>query len=540
MNKAIGAASSGVEYAQHYRRGLLAGIDWVDDRYVFTDYIGTNLCVYTDRLGFERSRVTWIYDLVTGRETRPCVLRADDVLAAIPQEHEPLRETLGVPGCVEVALTGSPLRHRIRTVEDGLVDRVETLAGERLLRVEHYTDALHSVEHFAAGRAVRREFFTADGRLAAEQWLRDGEIARTRITAASPLYDPALPRRRGRPLRAGGELLLEGRSAFLRFVFAQLFDRDDDVVIVDRPLDVIDAVAPVIGDRRLYSVVHAEHYDLKRIEDGVLLWNNHYEHVFSRPDLVDGLIVSTERQRGILERQLARAHRERRAADRRLHVGDEAAYRPSRVSAIPVGFAAAREPAAHHDPLALVTASRLAAEKHLDTLIRAVAEARRELPGLRLDIYGEGRRDPLLAAIGETDSGSYVRLMGHRPLAGVLGAYGLYVTASTSEGFGLSLLEAIAEGLPVVGFDVDYGNREMVESGVNGLLVPCGFRDGGMSERDVSALAAGIAEVLGAEAASSGAYERMRAASLRRAADFGEERVRERWAALLGASGGGR
>ena len=535
INKAVGAASSGVEYAQVYRRRALAGLDDVDDRYVFTDYISTNPCVFTDRLGFARSQVHWIYDLVSGRDTRPCALTVADVLAEIPQSRTPPRE---VPGGIEVALTGSALRHRIRTVAGGLVDRVETFSGERLIRVEHYAENLHNVEHVHEGRVARREFLTADGRLAAEQWLRDGEIARTRITPASPLHAAALPRRRGRPLGADRELVLDGRAAFFRLVFGQLLGRDDDVVIVDRALDVIDAVYPVIGDRRLYSVVHAEHFDLHQAEDGVLLWNNHYEHVFTRPELIDACIVSTRRQQRTLERQLAAA-RAGQASGRRAAGDPVDAGRGPEVRCIPVGFVpAGRGTESRHDPLALVTASRLAPEKHLDVLVRAVALAREELPGIRLDIYGEGRRAPLLAAIEDAGAGSYVRLMGHRALDGLLHGYGLYVSASTSEGFGLSLLEAIAAGLPVVGFDVDYGNREMVESGVNGLLVPREPRERDLGARDAGALAAAIRAVLDEESRASGAYARMRGASLRRAEAFREDRVRARWAELLRAGPG--
>ena len=504
VNKAIGLASSGVEYAQRYRRQLLDGIDWVEDHYVFTDYLPTNLHVFAERLGFVDTQVHWVYDLVTGRETRPPALSVDAFLATIEQPHAPPRRH---PDHLEVALTDSAVRYRIRTTGSGLVDRVETVVGGRLTRVAHYDATLHHVEHLHDGKVVRRVFHTPDGRVGAEQLVRDREIVRTLVTPASPLYDRSVPPRRGAPSSFGGELVLEGRSGFLRFVFEHLLDRPDDVVIVDRALDVIDAIYPVIGERRLYSVVHAEHYDLRRIEDGVLLWNNHYEHVFTRPDLVDGLIVSTHRQREVLQAQLAA-----RFPDRD-HL----------VARIPVGFVDAPAAGRAVDRHALVTASRLADEKHLDVLIRAVALAREALPELRLDIYGEGKREPLLAVIRETGTEDRVRLLGHQRLDGVLGGYGLYVSASTSEGFGLSLLEAMAEGVPVVGFDVEYGNRELVESGANGRLVP--FT---RSDRDVVAFAEAIVAVL-----SSDSLEDMRRESLRRAEAYTAAKVRRLWERLL-------
>jgi poly(glycerol-phosphate) alpha-glucosyltransferase len=113
--------------------------------------------------------------------------------------------------------------------------------------------------------------------------------------------------------------------------------------------------------------------------------------------------------------------------------------------------------------------------------------------------------------------------MGHQDLHGVLGGYALYVSASTSEGFGLSLLEAVGEGLPIVGFDVDYGNRELVEPGVNGRLVPRAF-----GERDVDALADAIVELL-----DPASLDGMRRQSLRKAEAYTVARVRELWAGLL-------
>jgi poly(glycerol-phosphate) alpha-glucosyltransferase len=190
---------------------------------------------------------------------------------------------------------------------------------------------------------------------------------------------------------------------------------------------------------------------------------------------------------------------------------------------IPVGVV--NKPAAQptYDRVATVTASRLADEKHIDLLIRAVGVARKAVPGIRLDIYGEGNRDRLLAAIEETQTQDCVRLMGHQKLDGVLGSYGLYVSASTSEGFGLSLLEAMAEGLPIVGFDVDYGNREMIESGVNGRLVPCSFTD-----QDVGEIADAIVKVLTSES-----LDQMRSRSLRKAEAYTVANVRKLWERLL-------
>jgi len=503
VNKAVGLASSGVEYAQKYRREVFSELSWVEDYYVFTDYIATNLAVYTDLLGFAHRQVLWIYNLVAGRDTAPCTLSLDDFVATLAQPHT---VTGTSPQRTDITVTGSPVRYQVHTLDGGLVDRVDTVVGDQLVRVAHYDQSLHNVEHFCDNQLARRTFYTTDGRVAAEQSYRNREITRTVFTAASPVCACAAPHRQ-RPSAFAGSTVVEGRSQFFQTVFAHLLDRPDDVVVVDRAVDVIDGIYPVVGDHRLFSVVHAEHFDLRQADDGVLLWNNHYENVFTRPDLVDGLIVATTRQQQALHNQLA--------------AQGPAARIP--VVPIPPGVARPQPPSPQYDRLALVTASRLADEKHIDILIRAVAAAREVLPGLHLDVYGEGNRDGLLATIGQTQTHDCVHLLGHQQLDGVLGSYGLYVSASTSEGFGLSVLEAIAHGLPVVGFDVDYGNRELVEPGVNGRLVPCTS-----SDDDVTALADAIVEVL-----TCGSLEAMRNHSARKAQAYTTANVGAAWARLL-------
>ena len=62
--------------------------------------------------------------------------------------------------------------------------------------------------------------------------------------------------------------------------------------------------------------------------------------------------------------------------------------------------------------------------------------------------------------------------MGHQDLKNIYGKYTCYVSASTSEGFGLTLMEAVGSGLIMVGFDVHYGNQTFIRDGQNGFLVP--------------------------------------------------------------------
>jgi accessory Sec system glycosylation protein GtfA len=488
INKAIGYASSGVEYAQKYRHQLLKNIPWADDYYIFTDYIGTNICVFSDLMGFPRDKVIWIYNYLAGRETLPCTLTIADFERTIGQDYT-LADGISAADnhYTDLLLTDAPVRYRIWKTRENCIDRVDTIISDQLERVDHYDQSLNNTEYYQGGQLIRRTFFTSNGDLALEQFYENREIAQTII----------------------GGTIIDGRSLFLQYFFKKLFAESGDVVIVDRTLDVIDAVYPTVGNNRLFSVVHAEHYHLGSEKDA-LLWNNHYEHVFTHADKFEGIIVSTSRQKKTLEAQLKEQ-------------GQTAA-----VVHIPAGSVPKVTSTKDYAHNSLLTASRLADEKHVDLLIKAVIEARKTISDLTLDIYGEGKRAELEKLITDADASGFIFLKGHQDLTGKYANYALYVTASGSEGFGLSLMEGVAQGLPIVGFDVEYGNREMVESGVNGLLIPYA-----KSNADVTSLAAAIVQVLQQED-----LDQFRQESAKKARAYLGRAVQKKWEELLVGKGG--
>jgi glycosyltransferase involved in cell wall biosynthesis len=80
----------------------------------------------------------------------------------------------------------------------------------------------------------------------------------------------------------------------------------------------------------------------------------------------------------------------------------------------------------------------------------------------------------LKALAQELNLADRIRFLGEIPnheLPKYLNASDLYVSSSLSDGTSLSLLEALACGLPVVVTDVP-ANLEWVEDGINGLVVP--------------------------------------------------------------------
>jgi phosphatidylinositol alpha-1,6-mannosyltransferase len=127
----------------------------------------------------------------------------------------------------------------------------------------------------------------------------------------------------------------------------------------------------------------------------------------------------------------------------------------------------------------LLTVSRLEWHKGIDTMIRALPAILASHPGARYAIAGEGpRREHFERMVTDAGLESAVRFLGHVPdheLPAVYNAAALYVGASRrhdlmAEGFGISLVEASACGLAVVG-GRSGGVPDAVRENETGVLV---------------------------------------------------------------------
>jgi glycosyltransferase involved in cell wall biosynthesis len=134
------------------------------------------------------------------------------------------------------------------------------------------------------------------------------------------------------------------------------------------------------------------------------------------------------------------------------------------------------------------TAARLDPVKDLPSLVAAFARLRERLPSVRLVVVGDGpERGRIEREVSSRGLAAAVSLPGHRAdVRALLPGFDLYVNCSTYEGVSLTILEAMAAGLPVVATRVG-GTPEVVVDGETGLLVP---------PRDDAALEAALADLL--------------------------------------------
>ncbi len=159
--------------------------------------------------------------------------------------------------------------------------------------------------------------------------------------------------------------------------------------------------------------------------------------------------------------------------------------------------------------LAVLHVARFAPVKDHETSLRAFARLVEAEPRARLVLIGDGEgraaAERQTRDLGVTER---VTFLGRRDDVPALLAGGdAFVLSSLSEGVSVTLLEAMAAGVPIAATDVG-GNGEVVEHGVTGLLSP---------RRDADALAANLLRLL-------------RDPGLRRRlADAGRRRLRERF-----------
>jgi glycosyltransferase involved in cell wall biosynthesis len=161
--------------------------------------------------------------------------------------------------------------------------------------------------------------------------------------------------------------------------------------------------------------------------------------------------------------------------------------RPGRTVVIPNGVAVAVEASSDRPPgvSTIVSVGRLKAPKDFGTLVDALSRVTQDY---RAVIVGDGPdRQSVESAVEAAGLRDRVELVGERSdVREVLSHADLFVLSSRSEAMPMSVLEAMAEGLPVVAADVG-GVAEVVIDEETGLLVP---------PEDAAALAAAIERLL--------------------------------------------
>lgn len=470
----------GVETGQAYRAKVFRNLG-LEAKFVFaTTFPSNNIWKEMEYLGFQESETMWLYGFFTDCKNSTELYTLDQLESTFDaRTYDFIRD-----GAVaKYTFPGSNIYYVVHMLDgesDG-IHRVEIVSNACLIRRDFYTYCKIYSEYFVpqnnqAHLSLRR-FFNENGTVAYEEIVEDDII----------LYK--FPDR-----------LLYSREELVGYMMSRLNLTKDDVVLIDGEPGMIDRSAFILNaaPARVGFIIHADHY-LESDEDHIL-WYNIYEYVFSHAEKIDFFITNTEAQSILLREQLKK-------------------YKKidSQVLTIPVvALEKLCIPTTERKKHSLISAGRLAREKMMDWAIQTVVAAKAQIPDLSLDIYGEGAdKEKLQNLIEELDCGDYVRLCGFQKLDDVYQRYDAYISASFVETFGVTLLEAVGSGLPIIGFDIRYGAQVFIDEGKNGYKAAWG---------DIEGLANGIVKLF-----TEADMEAFRKHSYKKAREYFAEEVEKKW-----------
>jgi glycosyltransferase involved in cell wall biosynthesis len=193
------------------------------------------------------------------------------------------------------------------------------------------------------------------------------------------------------------------------------------------------------------------------------------------------------------------------------------------VRMIPDALPAPPWPRSRMDNRIVAAGGRWVPMKAYDRLLRAFAVVADKRPDWQLRLYGAGPAEKLLRTlVAELGLHNHVYFMGTTPdLAGEFAKASIVAVTAKAESPGMTVIEALGCGVPVVGFDSVRGPGEFVTAGRSGLLVPEG-------EGEIEAYAAALLSLIDDERGRRS----LAAGALESAAGYAAPAVAEQWEKL--------
>lgn len=312
----------------------------------------------------------------------------------------------------------------------------------------------------------------------------------------------------------GQDLFFRNEPLFQRYFFECLgkIFAEKNTFILDRGEE---PEVALFGHRYLncniVEVMHADHLGEREVPTAPM-WNNYYEYLLTHIDKADRVIVATELQRD----------------DLLIDFPDMS----NKIATIPVGGIDDKQDMVidisefKKNPTRFMTASRLASEKHIDLIIQAFSTLRQDYPDIILDIYGQGEEEgKLQEVITRLEASDYVQLKGHsKNLNEIYQQYDAFISASYSEGFGLTYIEALNAGLPVVTFKARFGAMELIKDSINGYIKDFVREDEAFN---IAQLILGVRQIMQSD------YLKLKADTIASVEQFQDHIIAEKWRNLL-------
>lgn len=316
-------------------------------------------------------------------------------------------------------------------IEDDNVYEVHHLFNNELYQIDYYTSFLICREFFNKNQYgwSKRFFYNKEGSLVYEGYNIGGNVK----------------------YRFGADWK-DGEEGLMELFIKSLSLSKNDTVIMDRisGFPYAQALLKYAKDTKKGVFLHSIH----QFQFGRM--NYEYYYLFKYAKEFDFIIVSTELQKKDLKKYLL---------DLKLPL----------CPIVVIPAASIENLVLERDeviPLSAMIAARLDPRKQLDIAIKAAIKVRETIPQFHLNIFGKGEEyEKLNNIIIENNAQDYIKLRGYQKLSEQYKKHQLYISTASWETLGITLLEAVTNGLGIVGLDTPYGGPTFIQNGMNGYLI---------------------------------------------------------------------
>ena len=362
-------------------------------------------------------------------------------------------------------------RYLVKRQNGKLVARVnyDKNADKRVVSTELFDgyNNLYRVDLYdSRGFCSLRQWYTPDNKIGNEEWLTPDGRSVIRTFYKFDIHNKLI--KTGWLLRDKNHEVhtFDTLDQFFEYFLNRINEQGKNVFVLDRSLLADGALTRL--KRPAYTVLHLHNSQAGDSQDPMhSIVNNNYEYSLANIDSYSAIVSATKRQ---TDDVIAR-------------------FKPVAKSfTIPVGIVpdeTLRAPQVKEDARTfgkVVAVARIAHEKRLDDLVRAIALVKEEVPEVTLDLYGYAdpsnnyqEKRKVVETINELGVNDIVKFKGYTSNIGeVLDKAQIFGLTSRMEGFNLAIMEAISHGVVGVTYDVNYGPNDIVQDEHNGYIVDYG------------------------------------------------------------------
>lgn len=425
---------SAIETAQIHRQKCLDALG-VPNMHILGNFPRNHSVYYIlTAESFDIDHIIWLYTFFSDiKITKPCI-SLDDFLATISENDLTLTlekdnyHIYGTAGAAQYAIT----------LENDCVAICRSSISSDIIRDDYYMDCRYASIFYYKNKPVMCRIYNRDQTIALDEIYDENDDS---IAHDNSVY------------LINGHIA-KNRSQVFSMILYQLALTKNDMILVDRmpPEDV--CTAKLARQTNIYYIFHSTHKDSYNPYHNIR--TGPYGSKFRTHNLV-GYITATDKQAEDVRTDITKLY------------GKDA---KCNVWAIPVAcvdkILIPDEPRKNH---AFIAVGRYVQSKRIDITIRAIAEVRKTIPDVTLDIYGGGKLLPYYHdVIKECGCSDIITVHQWTNLENTYKHYDAFIGATIYEGFSLAYLEAMASGLPVLSFDSAYAGTEHVIDGETGFL----------------------------------------------------------------------